>query len=112
MTPQLYIKETTPGGKVRYVPYELPDDELTTTVTFNEAECLTAAGTLGCVLLGLFEKHFPDHKLVARKIAAVESAMLNLYSGTGKRVDPKITTLILKTWDRTMVQMSAGVENQ
>ncbi len=108
---QLFIKETTPGGKVRYVPVEQPqDDDLTTTITFNEAECLTAAGTLGCVLLGLFEKHFSSHKLVARKIAAVELAMLNLYKGTGKKIDPKITTLILKTWDRTMVELSKGVQ--
>jgi hypothetical protein len=108
----LYTKETTPGGKVRYLPYSLPnDDDLTNTITFDEAECLTAAGTLGCVLLGLFEKHYPSHKLVARKIAAVESAMLNLYSGTGKKIDPKITTLLLKTWDQTMLKMSQGVES-
>lgn len=111
MTPQLYTREETPGGKVRYLPYNLPnDDDLTTTITFDEGECLTAAGTLGCVLLGLFEKHFPSHKLVARKIKAVETALLELYRGTGKKIDPKITTLILKTWDRTMIQMSEGVE--
>lgn len=111
MTQQLYIKTTTPGGKVKYEPFEQPqDDELTTTVTFNEAECLTAAGALGCVLLGLFENHYPAHKLVARKIKAVETALLELYRGTGKKIDPKITTLILKTWDRTMIQMSEGVE--
>lgn len=110
MTPQLYIKETTPGGKVRYMPYEPPQDNDTTTITLNDAECLTAAGTLGCVLLGLFEKHIPAHKLVARKIKAVELAMLNLYAGTGQVIDPKITTLMLKTWDRTMLQMSQGVE--
>ena len=109
MTPQLYIKETTPGGKVRYVPYDQhQDDDVTTTITFNDAECLTAAGTIGCVLLGLFEKHYPAHKLVARKIKAVETDLLELYRGTGKKIDPKITTLILKTWDRTMVEMSKG----
>lgn len=111
MTPQLYIKETTPGGRVCYVPVEQPqDDDTMTTITFNEAECLTAAGTLGCVLLGLFEKHFPAHKTVARKIKAVEMALLELHRGTGQRIDPKITTLILKTWDRTMIEMSKGVE--
>lgn len=106
----LYIKTTTPGGKVKYVPYHPPcNDEPMTTITFNDAECLTAAGTLGCVLLGLFDRHIPPHKLVARKIKAVETALLNLYSGTGQRVDPKITELILKTWDRTMIEMSKGV---
>lgn len=105
----LYTKTTTPGGKVKYEPYQPPcDNEPMTTITFNDAECLTAAGTLGCVLLGLFERHIPPHKLVARKIKAVETAILDLHRNTGHRIDPEINQLILKTWDRTMLAVSQG----
>jgi hypothetical protein len=91
-----------------YTPVEEP--ETLTDINFTEAECLTAAGALGMMLLMVFERNVPAHKVVARKIKALEASILDLYKGTGAPIDDNIAELMAITWDRTMKSISAGVE--
>lgn len=102
MSGQLYRK-TMQGKRVVYVPVT---DEPQTVLNLTEAECLTAAGALGVTLLMIFERNIPAHKLVARKISAVKTAVLDLYKGTGEAIDDDIAELIFKAWDRSMKSLS------
>ena len=105
----LYTKEISPKGKVTYK--EVIEDDFVV-VELTDEQCLTAAGTLGVTLLALFERHFKPMKngtphLTARKIKAVEEAILDLYKGTGKPVNRDIMDDFCKAWDHTMRAMSA-----
>lgn len=104
MSEQLYRK--VEGKRVRYVPV-VPEPELQTVLQFSDAQCITAAGALGMTLLMVFERNLPPHKKVARKIKAVESAILDLFHGTGESIDPEIADLFCKTWDRTMLALNS-----
>lgn len=88
--------------------YELVTEqpEPVTTVTFTDEQCITAAGALGVVLMMVFERIIPPHKLVARKIKAVEAAILDLYRGTGQALDEDVAEQMCRTWDQTMKIMS------
>ena len=90
-----------------YQPATTPDIEL----EFTDAQCLTLAGSLGAVLLMTFERNIPPHKLVARKVKALENAVLDVFKSTGDKVDPEIMELAFSVWDKTMKQMAAGVDN-
>lgn len=70
-------------------------------------QALTAAGALGVTLMALIEKHVPPHKLVARKIKAVEDAILNLYKGTGQEIDDEVADAMCRAWDKAMQLISA-----
>lgn len=102
---QLYRKEQH-GKAVRYVP--VAAEETGPVLTYTDAQCLTVAGTLGTVLLTIFERNIPPHKRVARKINAVQAAILDLYAGTGAKIDDELAEQVFTTWDRTMREM-AGV---
>ncbi len=108
MAELLFRRTTTTGGRVKYQP--IVDDEPVTVVTFTDGQCLTAAGTLGVILLMLFERSIPPHKRVARKIKAVETAMLDLFKGTGEEIHDDIAELITTTWDRTMKAVAGEVQ--
>lgn len=103
-TEQHYIKKVSPAGKVSYQPVV---EDTPTVVALSDAQCLTAAGALGLTLLCLFERHFPAHKRVARKIKAVETAITDLYAGNGEAIDTEIADHFCKAWDKTMLEMSA-----
>lgn len=100
---QLYQK-VAHGKSHRYEPVELdtPGNGPVDYYNLNEKQALTAAGSLGVVLLTLFERHVPPHKLVARKIAAVEKAILDLYKGTGQEIDDEVADAICRAWDKAM----------
>ena len=98
------------GKRVSYLPYQ-PDTTPDIELEFTDEQCLTLAGSLGAVLLMTFERNIKPHKLVARKIKALENAVLDVFKGTGGKVDPEIMELAFRVWDKTMKQMSAGVEN-
>lgn len=100
-----YTKEISPKGKVTYKEY-LPDNEAV--IELTDAQCLTAAGSLGITLLTIFERNFPEHKRVAKKIKAVEQSVLDLYSGTGQPIDPELADYFCKAWDRTIREISIG----
>jgi len=99
-----YTKQISPKGKVTYV--EVVEDD-TVVIELTDEQCLTAAGSLGLTLLCLFERNFPEHKKVARKIKAVEQAVLDLYRSTGQPIDPLLADDFCKAWDRTIREMSA-----
>jgi hypothetical protein len=101
---QIYRKVVN-GARVRYVPY-LEPEQPKTVIEFTEGQCLTAAGALGTMLLMVFERNIPPHKRVARKINAVQSAILDLFKGTGEPIHDDIAELMAKTWDRVMKELS------
>jgi hypothetical protein len=105
MTPEPIYRKVMKGKRTIYEPV-VEESEPETVVTFTDAQCLTAAGTLGTVLLMLFERHIPPHKVVARKINAVQQAVMDLYKGTGEPIHDDIADLITTTWDKTMKQMA------
>lgn len=99
-----YTKNISPKGKVTYT--EVTEDD-SAVIELTDAQCLTAAGSLGITLLCLFERNFPEHKRVAKKIKAVEQAVADLYRGTGQPIDLELADDFCKAWDRTMREMSA-----
>lgn len=101
---KLYTKEMR-GKKTIYKEYVAPPEQKTA-LHFSESQCITAAGALGMTLLMVFERNIPPHKRVARKIKAVENAILDLYQGTGEQIDPEIADLMCATWDRVMVELA------
>ena len=103
MTPQLYEKIVT-GKRVSYKPWVEPEGRI---LEFTDEQCVTLAGALGVTLLATFERNMPPHKLVARRVRAVERAILELYQGTGATLDPEMAELVCKTWDKTMRELSA-----
>lgn len=105
MNEQLY-RRIEKGKRVSYEPVT-PDPEPETLVTLSDEQMISAVATLGVTLLMLAERHFPPHKLVARKVKAVEDSILDLYYSTGKHVDVEITTAFCECWDRVMREMSA-----
>jgi hypothetical protein len=96
--------------KGKRVTYEVMPEQESATLNLTEPECLTAAGALGVTLLMIFERNIPAHKMVARKINAVQAAILDLYKGTGTAIDDDIAMLIFNAWDRTMKDLSKGDE--
>jgi hypothetical protein len=104
MGEMLYKKEMK-GKRVTYTP--VVDDSQPTIINLTDAQCLTAAGSLGLTLLCLFERHIPPHKRVAKKIKAVEQAILQLYHGTGEDIDPELADQFCRAWDRAMLEMAA-----
>jgi len=104
MSEQLYRK-VMHGKRTAYEP--VGDAEPVTTITFTESEALTAAGALGTMLLMVFERNIPPHKRIARKIKAVEEAVLDLYNRTGAVIHEDIAELMARTWDRVMKEISA-----
>lgn len=101
---QLYTKTITANGRTRYEPYTQPPVQ---SLSLTEAQCVTAAGALGTMLLMVFERNMPAHKKVPRKIRAVELAILDLFRGCGETIDPQIADLFCATWDKTMQELTA-----
>lgn len=104
-----YYQKVTKGKSVRYEPIELdtPGSGPTTYYNLTDKQALTAAGSLGVVLLSLFQRHIPPHKVVARKIVAVEAAILDLYKGTGQEIDDEVADAICRAWDKAMQLISS-----
>lgn len=105
---QLYEKITV-GKTTRYKEY-VPPPEPVTYIQFTEGQCITAAGALGLVLMNVFERNIPPHKKVARKIKAVEEAITDLYRNTGQAIDRDIAELMIGTWDRVILELTAEVD--
>lgn len=103
MSEQLYRR--IEGKRVRYEPVA-PEPE--TLVTLDDGQMISAVATLGVTLLMLAERHFPPHKLIHRKVKAVEASILDLYSSTGKHVDVETTEQFCACWDTTMKNLSVG----
>lgn len=106
MSEQLYRKEVSAKGKVSYNPVRAEEPQ-GPSITLTDAQCLTVAGALGTTLLMLYERLNPPHKKVARKIKAVEVAILDLYQGTGEGIDRELAEMIAEVWDRTMLTVSS-----
>ena len=106
MSNETLYRKVMKGKRTTYVPVA-PEPEPETVLEFTEGQCLTAAGALGTMLLMVFEKNLPKMKngspsIVARKIKAVEAAILDLYRGTGKKIDDNIADVMARAWDTAM----------
>lgn len=97
---QLY-RRVMKGKRVSYEPFVEPEQE-PVVHNLTDRQALTVAASLGCTLLILFERHFPAHQRSARKIKAVERAILDLFAGSGEQLDPEIADWVCKCWDETM----------
>jgi Holliday junction resolvase RusA-like endonuclease len=109
MTEQLYRK-VMKGKRTTYELYvEQPKK---TVVEFTESQCLTVAASLGVTLLIIFERVIPPHKRIARKINNVQNAILDLFYGTGAKLDDDVADLIFKTWDQTMKKIAGELSGK
>ena len=106
MTEPLYRK-VKKGKTTRYEPVQPePVDDTVTTITFSNAECVTVAASLGMVLLMLAQRNMQPHQLVARKVKAVETAIADLFKGTGEKLRVDIAEGVMRCWDETMQRIS------
>ena len=112
MTEPLYRK-VKKGKTTRYEPVQPePVDDTVTTITFSNAECITVAASLGMVLLMLAQRNMQPHQLVARKVKAVETAIADLFKGTGEKLRVDIAEGVMRCWDETMQRISnEGIDN-
>jgi hypothetical protein len=110
MSEETLYRKTMKGKRVVYEAVT-PEAEPETVVTFTDKQAITAAGALGVTLLIVFERIIPPHKRVARKIKAVENAILDLFHGTGESIDDEICQVMCRTWDETMKRISAEGDN-
>lgn len=101
--PQLYEKVIT-GKRTSYRPWVEPEGRV---LEFSDLQCVTLAGALGVTLLNTFERNMPPHRIIARKVKAVEKAILDLYQSTGAEIDREMAELVCQTWDKTMRELSA-----
>lgn len=69
----------------------------------TDEQAVTIAGTLGISLLINYQRLMPPHKLVARKVKAVENAIVDLFRSTGQQVDTEVLKHILKCWDEAVL---------
>lgn len=102
---ELYLKKMH-GKQVRYVPYDpqITDMELT------EAQILTLAGSLGIVVLSQYHKLVPSHRRNARKIKAVENALLDMLQGSGQDLDDSMADYAIACWNKAAMLMSIGAK--
>lgn len=104
---QLFERTTSPGGKVSYRPFT-PVKEEPTVIEMTDTQMLTCAAALGVTLLTLYERCLPPHKRIARKVKAVEDAVISLYAGVGEKVDHETLEWFAKMWDSTMRNAEHG----
>lgn len=62
-------------------------------------------------LLCLYERHFPPHKRIARKVEAVKESVLQLYQGTGAQVDEDMADWVCRNWDLAMLIGEFGYDS-
>jgi len=103
---QLYERHISKKGKVSYTPYqpETNDKDIT------EEEALTLCGALGITMLANYSKLVPEHKRVAKKIKAVELAIIDLFRGTGKPVNDEMCNYAMECWNLAMITMQKGAK--
>lgn len=94
------------GGRVTYKVYE-PEAEQIDILNFTDEQFVTVAGALGMTLLMVAERHFPPHKLIARKVKAVNEAIISLYNNTGHKLNDGFAEYIVEAWNKTMKEMNA-----
>lgn len=109
---ELFTKHTSASGKVTYKPYvptiaEEPSCKLSDSMT--EGEIVTAVGGLAVMAIHGYKVLMPEHKMVARKVSAVEAAVLSMFKDTGSYIDTDVIDHIISAWDQTMQRLS-GVQ--
>lgn len=108
MNNEVLYRKTMKGKRTVYEPVQ-SETEPVAYINLTDGQMISAVATLGTVLLMLAERNFPEHKLLHRKIKAVEAAILDLYNGTGQHVDLEICDHFCATWDRVLKELSAEV---
>jgi hypothetical protein len=100
----LYTKETTAGGKVRYVPYQ-PEHE---DIELDDNEILAIAATIGIALMIQYQQQIPAHKRNARKVMALENAIADLFQYGQKEISHSIVTYAMDCWNLAVMNISKG----
>ena len=68
----------------------------------NEQD-VTIAGVLGISLLMNYRRLMPPHKLIARKVKAVEDAVVDLFRSSGHPVNEATLTWVMECWDKAVL---------
>lgn len=100
---QLYEKHTSPNGKVTYREYQPPPTRLSDNMT--EGEIISAvAGLAVCAMQG-YQVMIPSHKFVGRKVDKVCEAVLEMFKGTGAKLDDGVIEHVCNVWDSVMLML-------
>jgi hypothetical protein len=111
---ELYERTISPKGKVTYVPVTLPEEKSCfdkgLDLNMTEGQLVSAIGGLAVIVLHGYQNMLPDHKLVHRKAQKVKDAVLELFSGTGQKIDDDTITFCCQAWDHTMKLLDGGAK--
>ena len=69
----------------------------------TDEQAVTIAGVLGISLLMNYRRLMPPHKLIARKVKAVEDAVVDLFRSSGHPVNEALVKCFLDCWDRAVL---------
>ena len=103
----LYEKITT-GKRIRYVEH-VPANSVPVCDAFDSAELVTLGTSLGIMILMILEKQLPPHARNARKIKAVEDAVLDLARGHCAPITEEMMQYWVDAWNHTMIDIQAGL---
>ena len=65
---------------------------------------ITAAGSLGVVLINLMETQCKT-SIIQNRIRSVKNEILRMFKDTGARIDPETAEWFCDAWNRTMKSM-------
>lgn len=109
-------KKVQQGNRVRYVEHVPEANPVPECSEFDNAELITLGVSLGVMMLMILEKQIPPHARNARKIKALENAILDLAKGHGAPITEEMTQYWVDVWNRVMFEVQAGLikpgENQ
>ena len=103
MSDTLYVKLTSPAGKVSYKPYVAPPTRLSDGMT--EGEIISAVGGLAVCAMHGYHAMLPPHKFVAKRVEKVKAAVLEMFKGTGAQIDDAVITHVCNVWDSVMLML-------
>lgn len=97
------------GKSVRYVEHVPVTKEVPVVDEFDSGELITLGVSLGMMMLMILEKQLPSHARNARKLQALQAAILDLAKGHGKPIDPAMADYWVDVWNRVMSEIQAGL---
>jgi predicted TIM-barrel enzyme len=71
---------------------------------------LTLVGALAVTVIMQYQSLVPEHKRNARKIKAVETAILDMLHGSGHTISPEMSDYAVECWNKAVMTISQGVK--
>jgi len=105
---ELYEKLTSPSGRVSYKPVSVPHAPPVRqphSLTMTEGQIVSAVGGLAVMAIHGYQTMLPKHKLISRKVQAVNDSVLEMFRGTGQPIDEDMVDFISGVWNATMEQV-------